>query len=164
MAALPAILLGLTAIANTARTNQAFAWGLDFANWNGGYGGRNGENIGIGESPGPATYDNGVYAGLQDAVYDHQQGYAYNPAGSCLPCHSQIYWSGFQHGYDKQWNSYNEQTTTRRTSINIYGNGNYVNTNQDSRSCRFLFIKKHWTRTLQFSWRLLFCWWVWKWT
>ena len=136
------VVLGLTS-ASTAviveiatTTNQAFAWGPDFANWNGGHGGsdygRNGENIDIGEPAGPQSYDNGWNAGLQDAIYDHDNSLQYNPVGSCLSCHSEIYWHGFHAGYDKQWNSYNEQITTQGTSINIYGNNNYVSTNQDS--------------------------------
>jgi len=138
--AFPAILLlaaaAATIFANT--TNQAFAWGPDLANWDGGNGDsdRNGENIGIGEPPGPQSYDNGWSAGLQDAVYDHDNSLQYNPVGSCLPCHSGLFWQGFKAGYDKQWNTYTttntEQTTSQGSSINIYGNNNYVSTNQYS--------------------------------
>jgi hypothetical protein len=111
MAALPAILL-LAAAVGATTANQA--WG-------------------IGELPGPASYDNGWNAGLQDAIYDHDNSLQYNPVGSCLPCHSQLYWNGFHAGYDKQWNSYTEQTTSQGSSINIYNSpGAYVNTNQYS--------------------------------
>jgi hypothetical protein len=43
---------------------------------------------------------NGYNAGISDAVYDHNNGLAYNPVGNCLPCHSQVYWDGFRHGHD----------------------------------------------------------------
>ncbi|HXP48308.1 MAG TPA: hypothetical protein VN922_00045 [Bacteroidia bacterium] len=82
------------------------------------------------QQPGPGSYQNGWYAGQQDAIYDHDNNLQYNPAGQCLPCHSELYWNGFHEGYDKQWNSY--QSTNQGTSINIYGNGNYVNTDQNS--------------------------------
>ncbi|MGC2570186.1 MAG: hypothetical protein WA364_01650 [Candidatus Nitrosopolaris sp.] len=100
----PILLLGLT----IANINQAFAWG-----WNGG---------------GP--YESAYNAGTADAVYDHQNGLAYNPVGSCLPCHSPQYWNNFHQGYDAQWNTYQEQTIY----VNIHGNGNevYLNQRQDS--------------------------------
>jgi hypothetical protein len=40
--------------------------------------------------------------------------------------------ANFRHGYDQQYNSYQNQESTQGTSINIYGNNNYVNTNQYS--------------------------------
>jgi len=136
------LLLGVAVVAAAtifADTNQVFAWGPDFPRYNlgGDLGGdgRYGENIGIGEPPGPQSYDNGWSAGLQDAIYDHDNSLQYNPVGSCLPCHTEIYWHGFHAGYDKQWNSYTtntEQTTNQGSSINIYGNNNYVSTNQYS--------------------------------
>jgi hypothetical protein len=49
-----------------------------------------------------------------------------------ISCHSELYWHGFHQGYDKQWNNYNYQSTTQGTSINIYGNNNYVSTSQNS--------------------------------
>jgi len=121
MAALPAglLLLGLAA------TNQAFAWGY----WNGG---GSDYQPSYYPSPGPGAYENGYSTGIADAVYDHSNGLAYNPVGQCLPCHSELYWNGFHEGYDKQWNTYNYQSTNQGTSINIYGNGNYVNTDQNS--------------------------------
>jgi hypothetical protein len=81
IAALPLLLLGVAA------TNRAFAWAGDW-----GY-----------RQPGPGAYENGYYAGISDAVYDHDNGLVYNPVGQCLPCHSQVYWDGFHHGYDTQW-------------------------------------------------------------
>jgi hypothetical protein len=80
----------------------------------------------------PDAYNNGYFAGQQDAIYDHDNNLAYNPIGECLPCHSELYWSNFHAGYDHQWNSYQVQESTQRTSINIYGNNNYVNTAQYS--------------------------------
>ena len=77
-------------------------------------------------------YSNGYYAGQQDAIYDHDNNLAYNPIGQCLSCHSELYWNAFHHGYEQQWNSYQNQESTQGTSINIYGNNNYVNTNQYS--------------------------------
>ena len=74
----------------------------------------------------------GYYAGQQDAIYDHDNNLAHNPVGQCLPCHSELYWSNFHAGYGHQWNSYQAQESTQGTSINIYGNNNYVNTNQYS--------------------------------
>jgi hypothetical protein len=132
-------LLGFAAVANA---NQVFAWGYDLGDgtWNGGGGsggceyGRCGENIGLGEPAGPGSYDNGFYAGEQDAIYDHNNNIVYNPVGQCYTCHSELYWHGFHEGYNKQYNSYTntEQTTSQGSSINIYGNNNYVNTNQYS--------------------------------
>jgi hypothetical protein len=82
--------------------------------------------------PGPGPYENGYNAGISDAVYDHDNGLAYNPVGQCLPCHSQVYWDGFHQGYDTQWNSYQVQTqnTDQRVNnyIQVWGNNNYVNT------------------------------------
>lgn len=95
---------------------NAYAWG-DYGGYNQGYGG----------------YSCGAYcAGEQDASYDHEQGNAYNPVGSCLPCHSQFYWNNFHEGYDKQWQTYQSQDSNQGSSINIYGNNNYVSTNQYS--------------------------------
>jgi hypothetical protein len=80
----------------------------------------------------PQPYSNGYSAGIADAVYDHDNNLAYNPVGQCLSCHSQVYWDGFHHGYDTQWNSYQVQTqnTDQRVNnyINVWGNNNYVNT------------------------------------
>jgi hypothetical protein len=121
MAVVPILLLA------AAGTTTAFAWSGDW-----GQGSRYGENIGIGQPLGPGSYDNGFYAGQQDAIYDHTNNLVYNPVGQCLECHSQVYWSGFHHGYDQQWNTYQSQETTQGTSINIYGNNNYVSTNQNS--------------------------------
>jgi hypothetical protein len=90
------------------------------------------------QQPGPGAYSNGYSAGISDAVYDHDNNLAYNPVGQFLSCHSQVYWDGFHHGYDEnqpesnQWNSYISQSSTQGTSINIYGNNNYVNTAQNN--------------------------------
>jgi hypothetical protein len=67
--------------------------------------------------PGPGAYSNGYRAGIADAVYDHDNNLAYNPVGQCLPCHSEVYWDGFHHGYDTQWNSYQVQTQNTVPSI-----------------------------------------------
>jgi|SRR5215469_7238604 len=82
------------------------------------------------QQPGPGAYENGYNTGISDAVYDHNNGLAYNPVGNCLPCHSQVYRDGFHHGYDIQWNSYQVQNTDQRVInyINVWGNNNYVNT------------------------------------
>ena len=128
MAVIPAVLLG----GLTATANQTFAWGGD----GGGYWGQgwNGGGPCCGP-PGyeiPGGYSNGCNAGISDAVYDHDNGLAYNPIGQCLPCHYQVYWDGFRHGYDTQWNSYQVQTqnTDQRVNnyIQVWGNNNYVNT------------------------------------
>jgi len=88
------------------------------------------QSLGSYQQSGP--YDNGYNAGIADAIYDHTNNLVYNPVGQCLPCHSEIYWNGFHHGYDKQWNTYTEQSVSQGTSINIYGNHNFVNVAQDS--------------------------------
>ena len=71
-------------------------------------------------------------AGEQDAQYDHINNLEYQPYGSCLPCHSEEYWSNFHEGYDHKWNSYQQQDSSQGASINIYGNNNYVNRDQYS--------------------------------
>jgi hypothetical protein len=114
---------------------QAY-WGDGFGNgWNGngpfnGWIGGGGQLDGLGG--GGYRYETGYYAGQQDAIYDHDNNLAYNPVGQCLSCHSELYWNGFHEGYDHQWNSYQAKESTQGTSINIYGNNNYVNTNQYS--------------------------------
>jgi hypothetical protein len=100
-----------------------------FSGWNG-LGGGDGYRYESGYQPG--AYNNGYYAGIQDAIYDRDNNLAYDPIGQCLPCHSELYWSNFHAGYNHQWNSYQAQESTQGTSINIYGNNNYVNTNQYS--------------------------------
>lgn len=86
--------------------------------------------VGIGEQQGCGSCGDGYQAGVSDAVYDVQNNLAYQPYGSCLPCHSQDYWSNFHQGYDHYWNSHQQQESTQGTSININGNNNYVNTAQ----------------------------------
>jgi len=128
MAAFPALLLGLAA------TNQALAWEGDWGNGLGwiGEGGHHWWGVGDYQQsyPGPGAYENGYNAGISDAIYDHTNNLVYNPVGQCLSCHSQVYWNGFHKGYDAQWNTY--QSINQGTSINIYGNHNYVNTAQNS--------------------------------
>jgi hypothetical protein len=76
--------------------------------------------------------DAGFSDGVSDAVYDHQNNLAYNPIGSCIPCHSEDYWNNFRSGYDDKWNSFQSQDSNQMTKININGNNNYVTTNQES--------------------------------
>jgi hypothetical protein len=88
-----------------------------------------------GGGPGPCCNEgtDAYQAGISDAVYDHQQNLAYNPIGSCVPCHSQNYWDNFHQGYDHQWQSYQTQESTQGSSINVINSPNaYVNTNQVS--------------------------------
>lgn len=142
--ATPIVLL-IMAAAPTAK-----AWDYGPGNW-GGPGGGDYDGIGLGhlitglgqnfglwggqEGGGwyhQAAYQNGYYAGTQDAIYDHQNNLVYTDQPGCLSCHSQLYLDGFRNGYSQQWNSYQNQESTQGTSINIYGNNNYVNTNQYS--------------------------------
>jgi len=141
---LPVILLVVAAVGQVGNLQIAKAWdgnwwglgggcgfGCGFHHWGwfhhfgslGGCCGYNQEPIG-----GDSAYS----AGISDAIWDHQNNLAYNPIGSCIPCHSQDYWNNFRQGYQHQWNSYTDTTitTAQRTSININGNNNYVNTNQ----------------------------------
>jgi hypothetical protein len=111
---LPLVLL---TAATSIGINQARGWD---GPWGGGYNG-------------PSDFGCGAYcAGQTDAQYDHENNIGYQPYGSCLPCHSEEYWSNFRQGYDQQWNAYQGQSTDQGSSINIYGNNNYVNTNQYS--------------------------------
>lgn len=71
-------------------------------------------------------------AGEQDAQFDLQNNLQYNPIGQCIPCHSDEYWTNFHEGYDHQWNTYQSQESNQGSSINIYGNNNYVSTNRYS--------------------------------
>jgi hypothetical protein len=48
------------------------------------------------------AYQNGHYAGIQDAIYDHENNLVYTDQPSCLLCYSQLYLDGFKHGYDQQ--------------------------------------------------------------
>jgi hypothetical protein len=107
-----------------ATSNSVYAWDCGWGSCGGG---------GIGQSyGGEGGYSNAFYAGEQDAAYDHDNGYAYNPIGQCLPCHSDEYWNNFHEGYDYQWNTYQSQESNQGSSINIYGNNNYVSTSQYS--------------------------------
>jgi hypothetical protein len=116
-AAVPAVLLLLAA------SNHVYAWGGG-CGWGGCYHGCGYGCDGI--------YSNAYYAGEQDAIYDHDNGQSYNPIGQCLPCHSDFYWQNFHQGYDHQWQTYQSQESNQGSSINIYGNNNYVSTNQYS--------------------------------
>jgi hypothetical protein len=75
---------------STATTENVLAWG----DWGGGF-----------LQPGPGAYSNGFYAGQQDAIYDHDNNLVYNPVGTCIPCHSELYWHAFHQGYDAQQES-----------------------------------------------------------
>jgi hypothetical protein len=98
-AAIPLILLVII-------PHNAFAWG-----WGPGPGGW-GAGVGNGNDGWyhQGAYQNGYYAGIQDAIYDHQNNLVYTDQPSCLSCHSQLYLDGFKHGYDQQWNSYQNHT------------------------------------------------------
>ena len=120
-------LLGLTAFGkNTALAWDGQEWnglgcgdGCGFHHWNfgGGCCDNQGGCCGIHQN-GPCCGDNvqtnsccdqgteGFSDGVSDAVYDHQNNLAYNPIGSCIPCHSQDYWNNFHQGYDDKWNSF----------------------------------------------------------
>lgn len=79
------------------------------------------------------AYQNGYYAGTQDAIYDHEHNLVYTDQPSCLSCHSQLYLDGFKHGYSQEWNSYQAQNTDQR--VNVYVNnspGAEVNVGQTS--------------------------------
>jgi hypothetical protein len=102
----------------------AWGWGREPGFW--------GTGVGNGGWYHQGAYQNGYYAGIQDAIYDHENNSVYTDQPSCLSCHSQLYLDGFKHGYDQQWNSYQNQESTQGTSINIYGNNNYVNTTQNN--------------------------------
>jgi hypothetical protein len=147
-------LLGLTALG----TNQALAWegqegwngcgdncGYHHWNFGGGCCNNQGSCCGIPQSgsccdnqpslccdQGVSIDDGGYNAGIADAVYDHQNNLAFNPVGSCIPCHGQDYWNNFRSGYDDKWNSFQSQDSNQMTKININGNNNYVTTNQES--------------------------------
>jgi hypothetical protein len=102
---------------------RVYAWDYGPGNWGGGCEGCSG---------GQSHEGSGYYAGIQDAIYDHDNGYVYNPIGQCIPCHSDEYWTNFHEGYDHQWNTYQSQESNQGSSINIYGNNNYVSTSQYS--------------------------------
>ena len=61
---------------------------------------------------------------------DHDYDFAYNPVGQCLPSRSEVYWDGFHHGYDTQWNTYQSTQQTVNNYVTVNGDGNYVNLNQ----------------------------------
>ena len=73
--------------------------------------------------------NNGYWAGQQDAIYDHNNNYQYNPHPMC--CHSQLY-DDFKNGYDQQWNTYQSQEINQHTNVYVNGNNNYINTAQSS--------------------------------
>ena len=103
MAVIPSVLLG-SGLTATARNH---AWGEDWGSY-GGY-----------PRAGPGAYSLGYSGGISDAVYDHDNSLAYNPVGNCLPCHSQIYWNGFHHGYDTQWNTYQSTQQTVNNYVTV---------------------------------------------
>lgn len=100
--------------------------------WGGNGGGGSCEGCGQGQGGEGGYYNVGYQAGIQDAIYDHQNNLVYTGQPSCLSCHSQLYLDGFRKGYDTQWNSYQNQESTQGTSMNIYDNNNYVNTAQNN--------------------------------
>jgi hypothetical protein len=112
--------------------HNALAW--DFGPWFDGFHHwglfSNNDNYVYGQ-PG-SGYNNGYYAGQQDAIYDHDNNLVYNPYPQC--CHSELYRHMFQEGYDQQWNTYQsqEQNTNQHTNIYVNGNNNYINTAQCS--------------------------------
>jgi len=78
IAALPLLLLG---IAGVGTTNQVLAWNGD--DWDHGC---CGPHWGVGvtyfyQQSGSGAYQNGWYAGQQDAIYDHDNNLQYNPVG-----------------------------------------------------------------------------------
>lgn len=80
-----------------------------------------------------STVCGGYCAGEADALFDVQHSMPYQPEGNCLPCHSEDYWQQFKSGYDQQWNSYYQsQESNQGSSINVYGNNNYISTTQAS--------------------------------
>jgi hypothetical protein len=107
-------------------TNQALAWGSDgyWGHWN--EGGSCCGDTGIGSD--------GYNAGIADAVYDHQNGLAYNPIGNCLLCHSPDYWNNFRQGYQHQWDTYQNTQQTINNYVTVNGNGNDVNINNRQNS------------------------------
>ena len=126
-------LLGLTALG----TNQALAWGGD-GHWghqwfNRGYWGHWNEGGSCCDSDqgnpccGIAGIgSDGYNAGIADAIYDHQNGLAYNPIGNCLSCHSPDYWNNFRQGYQHQWDNYQNTQQTVNNYVTVNGNGNDV--------------------------------------
>jgi len=80
---------------------------------------------------GPDSYDNGLGAGEQEAIYDHENQIAYNPYPQS--CQSDVYQHAFHEGYDRQWNSYQSQESTQGASVNVVNSpGAYVSVNQNS--------------------------------
>jgi len=93
-----------------------------------GYGGR---CCGCNWKIGPDSYDNGLSAGEQEAIYDHENQIAYNPYPQS--CQSDIYQNAFHEGYDQQWQSYQSQKSTQGESVNVVNSpGAYVSVNQNS--------------------------------
>ena len=120
--AAPVVLVLLTA--GVAQIQSVYAW-------DGGYG-PGGCGWGNCGNYGGQPVCGAFCAGEQDAQYDLQNNLQYNPIGQCLPCHSDEYWTNFHEGNDHQWNTYQSQESNQGSSINIYGNNNYVSTNQYS--------------------------------
>jgi hypothetical protein len=68
-------------------------------------------------------------AGQQDAIYDHDNGLAYNPVAAC--CHSPDWDNQFENGYSSQWNSY--QSSTQTANVNVENSpGAVVNVGQSN--------------------------------
>jgi hypothetical protein len=80
---------------------------------------------------GPDSYDNGLGAGEQEAIYDHENQISYNPYPQS--CQSDVYQNAFHQGYDQQWNSYQSQESTQGASVNLVNSpGAYVSVDQNS--------------------------------
>ena len=80
---------------------------------------------------GPESYDNGLSAGEQEAIYDHENQIAYNPYPQS--CQSDVYQHAFHEGYSQQWNSYQQQESTQGSSVNVVNSpGATVSVNQES--------------------------------
>jgi hypothetical protein len=110
--------------------HNAFAWGgpwswgeRGFHHWGPSYGG-------CGQL-GPGSWDNGYNAGIEHASYDHDNNLVYSPYPET--CQTDVYNHAFHEGHDKQWNTYQSQTSEQGSSINVINSpGAYVSTNQYS--------------------------------
>ena len=122
----PLVLLLLT------NTHNAFAW--DFGPFSGFQGFQGFHHWGLFSNGQSEAFGCGAYCqGQRDAIYDHDNGYQYNPVGQCIPCHSEFYWHNFHQGYDAQWSQYQSQNTEQNTNVYVNNSpGAYVNTAQNS--------------------------------
>ena len=80
---------------------------------------------------GPDSYDNGLSAGEQEAIYDHENQIAYIQYPQS--CQIDVYQHAFHEGYDQQWNSYQSQESNQGASVNVVNSpGTTVSVNQES--------------------------------